>query len=345
MFRNILILYSEFMPYNLTVWAAMRREGKLDIHIVYWNHKKLTPYQYDGVEYKFYKRSEFTTESLVELYAAVSPSTLFVSGRMDSGYLAVAKMAKRKGIPVVMGSDKQWKGSLKDWCAVLLRNVLYRPYFSHAWVPGKRQVEYARHVGFSTQHIIQGLYIGDTELFCRQKESIPASKRDLLFVGRLEAIKGLIPLIDCLQNLRISGDFKGRLLIFGNGSLYDAIPDREWILKKGFVSQQEIKEGISSCSIFCLPSIEEPWGVVVQEMASAGLLICCSSAVGAGDHFVKHLENGYVFKTSRWDDLKDGLKYLLNLDKEAVQKGRELSYRLAKQMNAADSARFFLDIR
>ena len=50
-----------------------------------------------------------------------------------------------------------------------------------------------------------------------------------------------------------------------------------------------------SCGVFVLPSIYEPWALVLQEFAAAGLPILCSSICGASPHFVINNYNGYTF--------------------------------------------------
>ena len=44
-----------------------------------------------------------------------------------------------------------------------------------------------------------------------------------------------------------------------------------------------------------MPSKKEPWGVVLQEMAIAGLPLLTSQHVGAATMFLEEHENGLVF--------------------------------------------------
>ncbi|MBS1556964.1 MAG: glycosyltransferase [Bacteroidetes bacterium] len=335
---NLLILYSEYMPYNIPVWRALQKNSALTVHVVHWDHKKLTPYRYSGTDIQFYERSKLNDDGLMQLSDNLNPVAVVVSGRMDKGYLIVANKLRKNGTPVVMGSDKQWTGSLRDYLAVAMQRWLYHRYFTHAWVPGDRQRKYVKMIGFPESKTIGGLYIGDIELFSKMGTTPIEQRQDVIFVGRLERIKGIQPLIDVLMELRNEGAFQGRLWIFGNGSLSGSIPKNDWIKYRGFAAQTEIQEAINHAAIFCLPSLDEPWGVVVHEQAAAGLLICCSQAVGSADHFVQDQVNGVIFPTGNWNALKKSLVEVFNWSPNKKTSGSELSRSLAKSLNSERTA-------
>ncbi|HEY4443168.1 MAG TPA: glycosyltransferase, partial [Steroidobacteraceae bacterium] len=56
-----------------------------------------------------------------------------------------------------------------------------------------------------------------------------------------------------------------------------------------------------------LPSIEEQWGLVVNEALAMGVPILCSDNVGARDSLVRTSVNGYVFES----DNAEGLAQLM----------------------------------
>jgi glycosyltransferase involved in cell wall biosynthesis len=51
------------------------------------------------------------------------------------------------------------------------------------------------------------------------------------------------------------------------------------------------------CSVFVLPSLWEPWGLVINEVMNAGRAVIVSDNVGCGPDLVKNGENGYIFRT------------------------------------------------
>src|SRR6185436_4498187 len=63
----------------------------------------------------------------------------------------------------------------------------------------------------------------------------------------------------------------------------------------GFKNQSELAAYYELCDIFVLPSEQEPWGLVVNEVMNAGKPIVVSDAVGAARDLVPHGRSGCVF--------------------------------------------------
>ncbi len=110
-----------------------------------------------------------------------------------------------------------------------------------------------------------------------------------LFVGRLEAEKGLEILLDALAltNHDVS------LVIAGSGSLEAALRSQAEapplvgrVVFLGYVVQDELPHLYSGVDLLVLPSVatkrvRETWGLVVNEAMNAGLPVVATTAVGA----------------------------------------------------------------
>jgi glycosyltransferase involved in cell wall biosynthesis len=86
-------------------------------------------------------------------------------------------------------------------------------------------------------------------------------------------------------------------------------------------------------TVFVLPSRFEPWAVVVQEMAAAGFPLVLSSAVGAGEKFLRGGENGFMFKAGDKNDLKAQLKKTIHLSENQLTQMSGHSHLLAQEIN------------
>jgi glycosyltransferase involved in cell wall biosynthesis len=342
--KKILVLYSEFMPYSQAVMEVLAIWHETTV--VYWDDKTLTPFQPDSKRIRFVKRSSLDIISLKQLVVNITPDVVIVSGRMDKLYLQLCLwLRNRIEIPIIMGSDNQWNGTFRDHLAAALSFFLYRRYFTHAWVPGIRQYEYVRRMGFRRNNILLDLYSGNVSLFNDLFEAKGDNiGQDILFIGRLHPVKGILQLISVVQKLKQRGLFDGKLRIFGSGPLWNHIPNNNWVIKREFADQAEFKEAIVHSKLFCLPSVREPWGVVVHEMASAGLPICCSNACGSSVHFVKHGYNGEVFESEDWDQLYATLSRMLSLPAEKLKEMGRNSNKLAQAISPAISASNILAI-
>jgi glycosyltransferase involved in cell wall biosynthesis len=311
------------------------------LFVVSWDKNNLTPHIPNFIDkIKYIKRSKCNYNYLVSEINSFQPDLILVSGRMDSLYLKVLLVYKGE-IPIVSGFDSQWENNIKSYLKISLRKRLFHKYFDYIWVPGYRQYYFARMLGFKNSQILKSLYSGNFDLFCKR---IQPSFKDtsesiyILFVGRVELIKGVDVLLLAFNYL-IKKYPNIKLVIAGNGSLLDSI-DSPSIIKLGFLNQVELLNWINNKDIiFCLPSRNEPWGVVVHEAAAAALPIVVSSYVGSLDDFVINNYNGKVLDKLTLNSLVDSLEMLINLSFNERQdmglRSRNLAAKITPKISAA----------
>lgn len=104
----------------------------------------------------------------------------------------------------------------------------------------------------------------------------------VLFVGRLIWKKGVNVLLEAMGRL----DRPVRLVIAGDG------PERPRLQRQaerlqtgrvqfvGFRQPAELPRWYAAADVFCLPSLTEPWGVVVMEALASGLPVVVTERVG-----------------------------------------------------------------
>jgi glycosyltransferase involved in cell wall biosynthesis len=290
---------------------------------VYWDTAgKKTPFEptpEPGIHY--YRRSDFCKNDLIEVIKGLVPVCIYVSGRMDDLYLSIARHFKNR-IPVISGCDNQWRGKMRDYISAVLGKLLYRRYFDYFWVPGERQLEFARRVGYTRQNVIRYLYSADIERYAdsyefRRKQN-PRYPHSFVFVGRFAPEKGVEMLVEAFKVAKAEFNSDWSLTIVGSGDLNCEIQDRDDIFVKGFMSPDELVHNCSKWGVFCLPSLSEPWGVVVHEFAAAGLPVICSDCVGSADTFVIRNYNGLIFSTGDRDSMKHALLSIMHKTDEEL---------------------------
>jgi glycosyltransferase involved in cell wall biosynthesis len=341
---KILYLYAEVMGYTMATIRAMVESGA-EVHVVHWDHKKLTPYQAPlWPNVYMYKRSEMMLEDMQQLAATLTPAITYVSGWMDKEYMAVARQLRVQGGIVVMGIDGHWHGTLRQRLAALLGNFSYfTRFYSHAWVAGPYQFEIARRLGFDKKRIVYDLYSADLALsqavyrnsLQQKKNSYP---HRFLFVGRLESVKGLDTLLQAWNMLR-EHKRDWELHLVGNGSL-KVVLESSSVVVKDFMQPDQLMEEVYHAGCFVLPSRCEPWGVVVHEFAGAGLPLIVSDVVGAASTFLINGLNGYTFPVNDAKALGMRMKQIIDLsDKKLISMSEEshnLSQRISSQSSAAN---------
>ena len=87
----------------------------------------------------------------------------------------------------------------------------------------------------------------------------------------------------------------------------------------GFINQSEIPGYYDLCDVFVLPSVLEPWGLVINEVMTAGRAIIASDQVGSAQDLVKQGENGFVFPAGDLVALTNSLERIIT-DKKTFSK-------------------------
>jgi len=313
--------------------AELEKHTK-EIMVVHWPVNPEAPFQLRqlGQTTLFHDRKGIGPEELLSIVDAFDPTIIFCSGWMDAGYLKIARKYREK-IPVVLLLDNHWKGTLKQRLATLGSSVFLHRSFSDVWVPGAPQYQFAQKLGFAKDHIQTGFYCADTRLFVGYYNQFRKEKADhypkrLLYVGRYVEFKGIRELWDVFCSLHPQfPDWE--LWCTGTGELWADRKIHPAIRHFGFVQPFELGDIIRQCGVFVLPSKVEPWGVVVHEMAAAGLPLLCSSAVGSVGTFLKPGINGEQFSPGDKKSLRKEMIHLMSAQSDELLKMGDESHTLS----------------
>lgn len=335
---KLLVLYSEVMPYNVVCFRNFVEDTGGEMVVIGWDEsKKLTPYrppEIEGVSYRSLK--EYPAPAIIALIDSFAPGALYVAGRMEKAYLRACLHARSKGITVIGTYDNQFDNSWKQWVMKSFSAILFKRYFNYMMVPGIRQYELMRYIGYERRQILFPQYCADTRLFTDYYEAHgeDTTKKDtILFVGRLNPVKGLDLLVEAFSELRKEDKTSLQLVIVGNGPMGDSLVTDDRVSVRGFLSQEEMVSLLPRVKFFCLPSREEPWGLVIHEFAAAGLPILTTHACGAATAFVKHGYNGLIISAGNKQQLKDAIVKMDNLTDQELKLFGHRSYELSKQIS------------
>jgi 1,2-diacylglycerol 3-alpha-glucosyltransferase len=182
--------------------------------------------------------------------------------------------------------------------------------FDWAVAGGKAHVQYLEQLGFPSDRIAHFYDVVDNAFFherCRAlRKAYRAADFDLperyfLYVGRLSPEKNITGLIEAYVRYRECGG-TWSLVIVGDGP--QAAQAREMAATKefsldiyfpGLRTTSELPQYYAFAGAFVLPSIREPWGLVVNEAMAAGLPVIVSQLCGCAEDLVLQGENGFSF--------------------------------------------------
>ena len=105
-------------------------------------------------------------------------------------------------------------------------------------------------------------------------------------------------------------DYKLTIIGTGEDEQYLKNISNENIIFKGSIKNEEIKNIYKENDIFILPSVSEPWGLVVEEALYFGLPVIVSQNCGAVE-LVENERNGYIIKP---DDIKNIKNVILKIN-------------------------------
>ena len=332
--QRIAVLYSELSGYIAACLKALKERYGVELLVVHWPPVQDAPFDeqiFSGFDARYLKTRHSVGE-LEALVRAYEPQVLLISGWIDRDYLRIARVFKRRGVPVVATSDTQWHGTLRQYAGCLLAPWLLHPAIDVLWVAGERQQQFARHLGYEGARCWGGLYACDWPRFATARPpSAGARPPTFLFVGRLAAQKGVDVLIQAYEAYRAMVRKPWSLLCAGTGDLHALLEDREGVIDRGFVQPGRLPALMHEASAFILPSRKEPWGVVLQEAAASGLPLVCSDAAGAVVHLLQDRYNGYLFKAGDARHLAQCMIQMTALtDEERAEMGNR-SFELSKQ--------------
>jgi glycosyltransferase involved in cell wall biosynthesis len=247
---------------------------------------------------------------------------------MHQHYLKIARLFKNCNKITVTLQDTKYERSLRQHIIRLFSKFLYHRYFNVFWGAGDPQYAFALSIGYSAENIFTGIYTANDKVFAKPQSSYEkkrSSDRNILFVGRLAKEKNILKLASVLEEINKEYNSKHKLYIYGDGSLGPALSAFSCVEITPFSNSKSIAESRSKFDFFCLPSIVEPWGVVVHEFGLLGMPLLLSSEVGARCEFLIDSYNGYTFNPKDSESMKSILVKALKMSDVEIDRFGERS--------------------
>lgn len=248
-----------------------------------------------------------------------------------TAWIAIAA-AKWTGTPIIFVTDSH---SLRSWNAqsplkLRFKKWLVRRIFSMGnaiMVSSTGGVEYLKSLGFSSDRIFLVPTAVDNEWWTSQSArvdraavraqwKIPQDATVAVFCAKLQQWKGPLDLLEAFAEAGVPNSY---LVYAGDGpekgnlerrSAELGLADRVKFL--GFVNQSQLPATYVGSDFLVLPSLFEPFGLVVNEAMLCGLPAVVSDRVGAKFDLVRSDENGCVFPAGNVHALAGIMRQMLS---------------------------------
>jgi glycosyltransferase involved in cell wall biosynthesis len=267
-----------------------------------------------------------------------SPDVVALPGYSEPLALAALCLCRKLRIPAILMSDSHALGGQRNPFRETLKTQLIK-LFQSALVAGRCHADYLAGLGFPRHQIVTGYDVIDNRHYAsgadnarenadalRHKHGLP--ERYLFCCSRLVDKKNLFFLLDAFDRYRRNTNDAWDLVIVGEGPLRDAIASRisepgltSHVHLPGRKSYDELPDLYGLASAFVLPSINDEWGLVVNEAMAAGLPVLVSKGTGCHEDLVEGGVNGYVFDPSDAAQL-EGLLHKLSTSDDCETMGR-----------------------
>ena len=337
---------SEFLVAHIALYEASR-SGMQDENFKYiYPYKILFNRSLNEVSFKERLFSLFKT------FDEFKPTVLNVTGYFDWAQILLMIYARQKGVKIVMSSESssmdnnrsKIKENIKSW--IVNRADTFFCF-------GKTSADYLISLGVKSaqiavnnaavidEEVIKSNY-NEAKLKLRTVPELKSENRNFVFVGRLAPEKNLELLVKAFIQIQkeIPEAQNWGLYFVGNGP---SLPDLEALVKESLFPQQirftgglpwyKVPEWLAKSDVLVLPSLSEPWGLVVNEAMVCGMPVIVSKICGCTDDLLNDGTNGFIFDPNQQQDLETALKFFIQNPEKIETMGLE-STKLIKRFSS-----------
>jgi glycosyltransferase involved in cell wall biosynthesis len=366
------------VQYHVPLWRGLAAHPALDVKVFYFSDHSVrggldpgfgVPVSWDVDMLSGYAHEFLTRDADLQqpgsvripdaraLLARERPDWVLFGGYMFGFERQLAAWSRRSGARVLLraefsdssyGGRSAWKG--------IARDASLRAFYTRVdrfCYPGRSALTHLFRLGVPESRCFFSPYSVDDNLIARAKAQIsraaaraglglPADCHGLLFSGKLIARKAPLQLLDALE--RVPGRAKLALIVLGDGELRGELEPRarallgERLIMPGFVNQSQLGAYFRAADALILPSVQETWGLVVNEAMHYGLPVLVSEGVGCHLDLVQEGVTGYVHRVADAAQMAEHIARLLLEPARAQRMGREAE-RLVARYGMARSLR------
>jgi glycosyltransferase involved in cell wall biosynthesis len=290
---KLTILWSALASYSVAFFRELALRHDVRIQLIYQGATREAPYVSFDLSFcdSFLEDSLSTRRQLGSAIVAFNPDAVLMISWNYRHFMRIARRLRRRGVYVVSAMDNQWCGGSKQYLGILASPIYLWRSIDNFLVPGTSQACFARKLGYP--NVWYGYAAADVDSF-RKQVPITLRQHSFLFVGRLVPAKNIAGLIRAYGIYRSKIEEPWYLKIAGTGPLTAHLKGIPGIDMLGFVQPAEMAGVMNAAQCLVLPSLTEPWGVVIQEAAAAGLPVIASSRCGAASAYIREGLNGFV---------------------------------------------------
>jgi len=340
--KKILYILSHPIQYQSPLIRKLNKSKKINLDVMYESNQSIKKYfdhemnkkiKFDvnllsGYDYEFAShngRISFfkNIKKFIFLILKKKYDYIWIHGYNNFSKIFIIIISKILFFRIlVRGESSHYSLMNKKKSSIIVKKIFF--YFLNMFTNsflaiGKSNYKFYKKMNIKDNKLKTLSYVVDNSFF-QKKIKKTKKKGKLIFLYASKLIKRKNPelLLKSFKNLPSSLKEKCKLIIIGDGILKNFLKKKykdSNIIFKGFVNQKKICNYYNNCDVFILPSEEENWGLVVNEVMNFKKPVLCSSVVGCNLDLVKNNYNGKIFKNNNEKDLTKKLESCFNTRK------------------------------
>lgn len=253
--------------------------------------------------------------NLISILNQTSPDVLVISGYARPSMLFALLWSIWHRKPTILLSESKDDDEPRSWWKEEIKSWLVKRYQA-ALVGGKPHKRYLIKLGMPADAIFLGYdTVGNDVFHPKRIKSLPCSLNRPFFlaINRFVTKKNLPFLISAYATYhQLVGNKAWDLVLCGDGELRPQIEQQiaklnlqDSVHLPGFLQQNELLPYFAHAKCFIHASIQEQWGLVVNEAMAAGLPVIVSNRCGCFEDLVIEGVNGFSFDPENNQQLTD----------------------------------------
>jgi glycosyltransferase involved in cell wall biosynthesis len=272
-----------------------------------------------------------TSRAAVRYLRQASPDAVLTIGYGSRYLLAFAAACRRLRITSLLWLEHVFDFAGASPIREVVKQAVCRSLFDAVVVPGIRSANYARWVGFNTEQIWRAGNVVDNEHFDVTPRSRRAQKKHFIYVGRLSVEKNLSVLLRAFARYRQCGG-NWNLVLVGDGPDADSLKSEAHHIPgvrfAGWANYEEVPHYLERASALVLPSLQETWGLVVNEAMAAGLPVLVSRKCGCYPELCREGANGLAIEPTSESQIAGAFKMMEECSHEQRHSMGQLSQQI-----------------
>lgn len=309
---NLLILNNCPSFYKINLYNEINKKRKIfvvflglsDQVVIEENFKELIQFDYYILHnFQLEKRNFFSSIiSFFRLISKIKFEKIIYGGYIEPEFLILSFLSKKS--KNILQTESAFEAKTVGLKMVIKKILLSR--YKYAIVSGRRHKEVLLDIGFSGDiRVSKGVGIIKKQEPIKKNANNPLR---FLFIGRLIKIKNVERIINVFNSNKLP------LTIVGIGEQIDFLKSiaHDNITFEGFIDNERINNYYNSHDVFILPSLIEPWGLVVEEALHFGCPILLSENVGSLPELLEDYNTGVRFNPNDERDIQNAIEKMIS---------------------------------